>query len=261
MVFETWRAYFEFENEVKKDRRYIRTAKAERFLDAVRVSSKRRTSHLSKGRRFWRAQAGFDWRHDEQIDDEVPSAFPPDRMKPLSDRAMEGRANPRGIPVLYLGTNKEAAMSEVRPWLGSMISLAQFETLRDLTVVDCTRDARSKTEFFLREPQENEREQVVWSSINRAFTTPTTRSDDQDAYVATQILAELFKDNGFDGVAYRSAFGESSVNLALFDIGAAEIRNCQLYELTSARFNFNERDNPYWVRKKATASSESKKGS
>ena len=48
-------------------------------------------------------------------------------MKPLGGRATDGRANPRGIPCLYLATTKETAMSEVRPWIGSYVSAGQFE--------------------------------------------------------------------------------------------------------------------------------------
>lgn len=29
-------------------------------------------------------------------------------------------------------------MSEVRPWIGALVSLAQFKTVRPLTVVDCS---------------------------------------------------------------------------------------------------------------------------
>lgn len=257
--FSTWRAYQKFEREVSRSQRYIRTEDAERFLERVRSTCQSRITNISKGRGFWRAQAGHTWRYIEEIDDEIPAAFHPDRMKPLPDRAMEGRANPRGIPVLYLCTNKEAAMSEVRPWLGSMISLGHFETTRDLSIVDCTRDLESKTKIRFNEPPEEERDAAVWAQINRAFTTPVTRNDDRDEYVATQILAELFKSCGHHGIAYRSAFGESSMNVVLFNRDDAKLTFCQLYEMTSAKFNFRERDNPYWVRSAKTSSGASKK--
>jgi len=156
-------------------------------------------------------------------------------MKPLSDRALEGRANPKGIPVLYLCSNKEAAMSEVRPWLGSMISLAQFETTKPLKVVDCTRSSEQRTLIYFDEPSDDEIDSAVWSEIDRAFTKPVTRSDDSSEYVATQILTELFQDAGFDGIAFRSAFGERSINLALFDLESAVVTYGQLYQLALIR--------------------------
>ncbi|WP_424666577.1 RES family NAD+ phosphorylase [Candidatus Binatus sp.] len=65
-------------------------------------------------------------------------------MVPLSDRAREGRVNPKGIPCLYLATHKDTALSEVRPGKGSLISVAQFQTCRDLTIINVTTHRRPK---------------------------------------------------------------------------------------------------------------------
>lgn len=246
--FSSWKAYTEFEREVCRNRRFVRSATADNFLEAVRSTIGTRVSRVSKGRGFWRAQVGHDWRRIEDIDADIPSAFSPQRMKPLADRAMEGRANPKGIPMLYLCSNKDAAMSEVRPWLGSMISLGNFVTTRDLRLIDCSRFPAKQTDVLFERPRVERWAALVWSEIDRAFTKPVTRSDDTGEYVATQILVELFRDEGFDGIAYQSAFGEKSKNFALFDLDAAELASCQLFEATSIKMNFQERDNPYWVK-------------
>ena len=57
-------------------------------------------------------------------------------MMPLPDRANEGRVNPKGIPCLYFSSDRDTAMTETRPWIGSLVSVAQFVMLRELTVVD-----------------------------------------------------------------------------------------------------------------------------
>lgn len=139
-------------------------------------------------------------------------------------------------------------MSETRPWLGSYVSLGLFQTTRDLRLVDCTRDHQSHTALFIEEPPADQRDAAVWAQIDRAFTKPVTRSDDTDTYVATQILAELFKHEGFDGILYGSAFGERSANVALFSRDSVELVMCELHEVTGVKLNFRERDNPYFVR-------------
>lgn len=249
--FNSWRDFAEFESQVRTQRRYIRTEEGERFLDGIRSTLPARISKFSKGRLFWRAQIGHDWREIVEINDSIPAAFPPARMKPLADRAMEGRANPKGIPMLYLCTNKDAAMSEVRPWIGTLVSLGQFEIIRDLRLVDCTRVEVDRLDLLFESESSGRIDVVdaVWSEINRAFTKPVTRSDDLGEYVATQILVEFFRSENFDGIIYRSAFGERSQNLALFELKDAELVSCQLYEATSVRMNFQDRDNPYWVRR------------
>jgi len=71
-----------------------------------------------------------------------------------------------------------------------------------------------------------------------------TRSDDSSECVTTQILTELFRYAGYDGIAFRRAFGEHSINLALFDLESAVISSGQLFEATSVKVNFQERGNP-----------------
>jgi hypothetical protein len=170
---------------------------------------------------------------------DVARVYPPERMKPLPDRASEGRANAKGIPCLYLSTRKETAMSEVRPWIGSRISVGQFKLLRDIEIIDCSRRP-SDYPFHDGEPEPEQREEVIWSCIDRAFAEPTTRNDDTGDYAATQIIAELFKDAGFGGVAYKSNFGKDGYNIALFDIGAAELINLQLHTVEAIGFKFSD---------------------
>ena len=160
-------------------------------------------------------------------------------MKPLPDKAYDGRANPKGIPCLYLATRKETALSEVRPWIGSYVSVGQFKILRDVELIDCSRGHKdSSLHFWLQEqePEPAEREKAVWSDIDWAFAEPMTRSDETADYVATQILAELFKREGFEGIAYKSNFGDDGYNVALFDIDAADLINCGLYKGQQYRY-------------------------
>jgi len=172
-------------------------------------------------------------------------------MKPLSNKASEGRVNPKGIPYLYLATDKETAMAEIRPWLGSEISVGQFKILQDLVVVDCSIHEGHKGgfTFYLKEPNPEKRERAVWSDIDDAFSTPVNPSDHSADYVPTQIIAELFKNNGADGILYRSSLGRG-FNVVLFDVSLADIVNCFLYEATNISFEFKEIANPYFVRKK-----------
>ena len=57
-------------------------------------------------------------------------------------------------------------------------------------------------------------------------------------YVPTQIIAELFKSNGFNGVFYKSALSEG-LNLVLFDINAATMVNCFVFSVREIKFSFD----------------------
>ena len=253
--FKSWKSYWHFAYRVRRKTRYIRTPEDNDFLREVLRTSKSRIKDLPADTGLWRAQIGHGWRPqfvgDKHIGD-LPAAYLPDRMKPLRDRATEGRANPKGIPVLYLATNRKTAMSEVRPWSGSLISCAQFRTKRHLRIVDLSIYHRRGPILYFTEPDASRREEAVWTHIDNAFSEPTTDANDIADYVPTQVIAELFKNEGFDGIAYKSMFGKKGYNIVLFDPIDAELASCILFEAKTPKFRFNQSDNPYWVDRDGT---------
>jgi hypothetical protein len=124
--------FWHFRGAVHSGLRYIRTPEHDRFLKTILATSVSRRVVLQNGSFLWRAQLGNCWIKQTQGEEtfEAPCAYSAKRMKPLPDRASEGRANAKGIPCLYLSTRKETAMAEVRPWIGSYISLGLFKILR-----------------------------------------------------------------------------------------------------------------------------------
>ena len=253
--FKSWRSYRNFANRVRRKARYIRTPEDEDFLCEVLRTSASRIRDVPTGTGMWRAQLGHAWKPHYEGDRHVadlPAAYLPARMKPLPGRATEGRANPKGIPVLYLSTRKKTAMSEVRPWLGSLVSCAHFTTTRDLKIVDFSIHHDSGFVLYFSEPDASKREEAIWRQIDRAFSEPTMAADDTADYVPTQVIAELFRNEGYDGIAYKSAFGKKGYNVVLFDPDDAELTSCTLFEAKSLRFGFEQSDNPYWVKKDGT---------
>lgn len=206
--FKSWRSFWKFEHATKYRTRYVHDPEVEAFLGTVLQTTEKRVEVLAQENILWRAQLGCGreplYQEGDYIDD-IPVPHLPNRMKPFKGRANEGRANPKGIPYLYLATNRDTALAEVRPWMGSFISVGQFKTLRELRLVNCTTDQR--LHLYLKEPSAEKREESVWAQIDRAFARPISPSDDIADYVPTQIIAELFKANNFNGIAYRSSLG------------------------------------------------------
>lgn len=248
-AFKSAEGYRNFARHVTLSNRYVHDSEAKDFLDTLIREAAPRGESIPLGSIFWRAQLGHDWMPlldpEGRQYDETPSPFSPERMKPLRNRAREGRANPKGIPYLYVSTQRDTAMAEVRPWLGSYVSVAQFKILRDRRVVNCTEEARPGHFYFGAVPPEKW-DDTVWADIDYAFSRPVTASDDDAEYVPTQIIAELFKTAGFEGLAYRSSLGPGH-NLVLFDLDGAVLVNCSLYEVRGVTFNFEECANPYFL--------------
>jgi len=248
--FKSSRSYKEFACRIQRERRFFRSTDDEEFLRKVVETSKNRVFKLEQGEELWRAQLGFDWQEEKLGDeciDEFPVPFKPERMKPKPEHAKDGRANSCGIVVLYLASAKKTAMSEVRPWIGALVSCARLETVRPLTLVDLSRFHDESSPYYFQEPDIAGREKAVWTDIDKAFSKPVTSGDEIGDYVPTQVLTELFKEEGFDGIVYKSNFGDIGYNITLFNPDDARITACGLYEVESVALSFKESGNPCHV--------------
>jgi len=260
--FSTWDSYSKFARRVRHEYRYILSEKDHAFLATVRATCRNRDYTFKEGRVFVRAALGIDW-HDFKDEEgnnqgEEPVGYGAERMNPLPFKAIEGRANSKGIPVLYLANTKQSAISEVRPWIGSEVSVAQFKLVRPLKALDLTRGhGRSATtevmlESLVDDPQPpmsaEKKEELVWVEIDNAFSRPVTVTDNTADYVPTQILAEHFRSMGYEALIYRSKFGEKGYNVVLFNPADAETINCAPYDVTDIEVKFSQSGNRWHKR-------------
>ena len=235
----------------------------EAFLETVMRTRQGRDAEIPERTILWRAQLGVDYvplngENGEQFG-EQPMGYAGVRMNPVAAYAREGRANSSGIPVLYLASTEQTAISEVRPWLGSEMSVAQFRVTRELNAIDLTQGhgKASWGGLTLRqisgqeEPNAQAKEEAVWIDIDNAFSRPVTLSDDKENYVATRILAELFREAGYDAIVYRSQFGQEEIegyNVAIFELDDAAILNCAPYRVESINVNYEEFGNRWFAK-------------
>lgn len=255
MPFANQNAFRDFVHSVRGEFRYARTQEQAAFLNAVANTGGNRVRELKEGAHFFRAQLGHGWREQEVAPDEYdefPGAYEPDRMIPNAKFVGDGRVNAKGIVCLYLATNEETAALEVRPLIGSYVSIAQFRITRDLRIVDCSEKLIGNLErYFKKDWKPDEIEQQVWTDINDAFSAPVERSDAGLTYVPTQIIAETLRLKGYDGIAYKSSYGENGFNVALFDVDAADLRSCGLHRVGKMQVKLDMADNPYFITKQS----------
>lgn len=249
-TFATWRSYTNFSESVRRSRRYVWTESIQAFLDTVLATAGTRRLEIPAGTVFYRAQKGVEY-----SDQDGTSAYKASRMKPLPDRASEGRANPAGIPVLYLASSVETAVSETRPWVGADVSVGVFKTMKHLTLVNFIQEKPTTAlrVIGLRAilgkvvPEPEKVLEAVWADIDNAFSRPVSREDASAAdYAPTQILTELFVDAGYDGIAYNSNFNGGH-NLALFDVSSAEIISCAPYEVNAVHVEVKQSGNAWSI--------------
>lgn len=253
--FASWRSYTKFAGKVRRERRYVWAPEVKAFLDTVLATIRNRDLQVPKGSILFRAQRGIQYRENEEGVDY--SAFGASRMKPLSDRAREGRVNPPGIPILYLASDEQTAISEVRPWIGSEVSVAQVRIVRELKAIDLSFGHGLSAAQHLNfdeligktQPNLERKEKAVWIDIDNAFSQPITLSDDTADYAPTQILAELFRDKDYEALVYRSQFGEKGYNIALFNLDDGKIINAAPYRVSEMKLEFEEMGTRWFAKK------------
>ena len=142
---------------------------------------------------------------------------------PPRRNAVHGRANPAGIPCLYLGSLRETAVAEIRPHTGEVACVADFRVL-NVRAVDLRSPRKLVSPFIL---EDTDAIGKLYSDIpllerlGEELTRPVLPSGAPIDYIPSQYLCEFIKTCGFDGVIYRSSVSEG-MNLALFDPERAE---------------------------------------
>jgi hypothetical protein len=147
--------------------------------------------------------------------------------------ASHGRANPAGIPYLYLGSNQTTAVSEIRPHTGETVCVADFKVSNDLKLVDLRNPKKTVSPFQLVDGEDIARmrgDLPYLERLGQELTRPVLPQAAAIDYTPSQYLCEFIKRSGSDGVIYRSSVGDG-MNLALFNPEIAAIGTIEEYRV------------------------------
>lgn len=158
--------------------------------------------------------------------------------KPPALITTTGRANPIGIPYLYLANNIDTSIAEVRPSKGSKVCVAIFKPTREIKLLDLTKP-REKASFLLFNDSEL-REALDYIALLEIFANelslPVLPERSHLAYIPTQFVCEFFKAVcGYSGVMFNSSFGFGH-NIVLFDdnnVNCGTVNHYQVSEVVN----------------------------
>lgn len=254
MAFKSWRSYQSFSRYIKNKNRFFLDDEQKYFINEVIETAKQYEQIIEKDSVVCRAQLGHDYRteyqHDEDgnivVEYEVPAPYKKERMVPLATKAKQGRINPTGIPVFYCSNKNKIALSECRPWVGSILTLAKFKLVKELNVLNIA-SIDTNNSFYFSEPDNEEKIRKNLSDINKAYSKPIVLDDTSDMYAPTQVISEYFRNNGYDGIVYRSVFSEDdeSYNIAIFDLSSVELLTRTLYNCDMLEHEYSQVDYEY----------------
>lgn len=174
--------------------------------------------HIGKGHTFYRARVLPD---KKQYYKKTEMGCPPPEI------VNAGRANPIGIPYLYLCADKETTYYEVRARFLDRIGIGTFETNRDLNIVNFV----DKTSLYLSSHTgdivEFIKKKLLLKRISKDMSKPLTRYDSELEYVPTQYICELSKLHGADGICFESSLKKGGLNYVLFNESDADCINVE----------------------------------
>lgn len=163
------------------------------------------------------------------------TAYPIDQMgAPPKHLATHGRANPTGIPYLYLGSLPETAAAEVRPHTGEVACVADFTVSAHLKAVDLRNPRKLVSPFLLADASaigQLRADITFLERLGEELTRPVLPRSAAIDYIPSQYLCEFIKKSGKDGVIYRSSVS-SGMNFALFDPAKAVVGKVLLYNIS-----------------------------
>ncbi|MEQ8745097.1 RES family NAD+ phosphorylase [Parasphingorhabdus sp.] len=147
--------------------------------------------------------------------------------------ASHGRANPAGIPYLYLGSKPETATAEIRPHTGEVACVADFD-IPQIRAVDLRNPRKHISPFSFQQASvigQLRADLPLLQRLGEELTRPVLPSGAAIDYIPSQYLCEFIKKCGFDGVVYSSSVSDG-INLALFDPTKATGGDVSRYNVT-----------------------------
>ena len=160
---------------------------------------------------------------------------------PPKRRSSHGRANPAGIPYLYLGSLPETAVAEIRPHTGEWACVAEF-TIPEIKAVDLRNPRRLVSPFILADSSEIGQLRADLPFLERLgeeLTRPVQPTGAAIDYIPSQYLCEFTKKSGFDGIVYRSSVSDG-INLALFNPTLAVGKAVKQYNVSKVSVQVTE---------------------
>lgn len=162
--------------------------------------------------------------------------------KPPKSHTSPGRANPVGIPYLYISDSKETTLYETRVALHEGITVGRFITTETINVVSLKNIADhgpfeildrgfDLEEFILVRP--------YLMRLEHELSRPVRKMDVHLDYLPTQYLCEFIKSLGFDGVEYKSAMNSKGYNLAIFKDGKLECLDSIFHQVTNLIYDWD----------------------
>lgn len=211
------KAWKEFCEEIINENRFFPQKKLDLdFLNGIPIL----VQDLKKGEYLFRARKSS----------KKQKISPNDMGKPPAYLSQPGRANPKGIPYLYLATDYQTAIHEIRPKTTEFVTIGKFKITKELKIFDLS-NPRIYDPFLCGE----DLKYIItllsfFRMLGHELSKPIDPKVKELHYIPTQYLCEFIKHEGYDGISYKSHVGPGQ-NIALFNESKIKCTRSVLYSI------------------------------
>jgi hypothetical protein len=156
--------------------------------------------------------------------------------KPPAKKVQNGRANPLGIPYLYVASTAETAIAEVRGHKGESVTVLEFNAKRNLELFDL-RDPRNTISPF----ESLDDIEFIYAHmpylilLEEELSKPVIPSKADLEYLSSQYLCEMIKQIGYHGIIYKSSIADGN-NYVIFADKRLSTGTMNQYSITEMKF-------------------------
>lgn len=239
---ETSTIISKFEERLQKENSFKVEGDA---LVLIKILEHEITNYLDNDIQLFRARIGYDIKifNLDMIGMDIVDTkefFVPYRNEQISSppppKAQPARLSRSGISYVYVASEKETAIAEVRPHPGHFISMGEFILNKRLKFADFR--AISILNFF---ESEKEVENFIFlNDINKRLSIPIT-PEEREKYLFTQFITNVIRLAGFDGVIFNSSVGDG-FNVVVFDPDNIDYieGTGKVFEVDSLKYRYTE---------------------
>lgn len=216
-----------FANAIKTKNRFFLSEKLD--TDLLQSIFERLTKTYKPGHLFYRCRIS----NEPLIASELG--------KPPIDKTTAGRANPVGIPYLYLSNDEKTTLYETRVGLHENISIGKFISNEPINLISLTKISLLGPFHILEKDftiEEFIRFRPYLEKLESELSKPIRKQDEQLDYLPTQFLCEYVRFMGFDAVEYKSAMDSNGINVALFNDRKVDCVEVKSYTVDNLEYNW-----------------------
>lgn len=188
---------------------------------------------FNNSERFFRARIHYE---------EGEKKYIPAQMRfPDKKKVRSGRANPQGIPYLYLSKTKLTTLYETRALFHDEVSIGEFKVRseEELYIVDFTEKGSAFS--GIGNLKNHAKAIKLKELISKDLSKPIRRYDSDIEYIPTQFICEFIKYViGANGILFNSSLHKGGQNLVLFNDDKVDCIEVKKYLITNLSVGYEE---------------------